>query len=93
MNWKRNPIVSLVGLILLAAILVLVCAGCETNTAETSGDENPARFTVKEAEADGPGWCYIITDTETGVQYLFVSMADGRGGLAVLQTGEEAPNE
>lgn len=93
MNRKHNPIISLVGLILLAAILLLSCNGCEADTAEAAGEESPARFRVERAETDGPGYCHIITDTETGVQYLFFDIGDGRGGLTVLQTGEEAPNE
>ncbi len=88
MHRKHNGLLSLAGLILLAIILVLICAGCETDTGAAAGDENPARFTVKNVEPDGSGTCYIITDTETGVQYLFFAIGDGRGGLTVLQPGE-----
>lgn len=93
MNRKHNPIISLVAMILLAIVLLLSCNGCETDTAEAAGNENPARFKVERAETDGPGWCHIITDTETGVQYLYFRTGNGAGGLTVLQTGEEAPNE
>lgn len=63
---KHNPWLSLVALLLLALILVLTCTGChiETEAAET---EPAPRFTMEEA---GNG-CKIITDTETGTQYLY----------------------
>lgn len=80
MRIKNNPWVSVVALVLLAAILVLVCTGCATG-AEAAA---PHRFQI---EAAGHGellYTFIITDTETGVQYMFV---DGHscGGLIKLE--------
>ena len=79
MNHKNNPWVSLVALLLAALILVLTCTGCRTAEAE-----NPKRFTY-EREFLGSGcWQTIITDTTTGVQYLFYSDR-GSAGMAKLE--------
>lgn len=83
MNHKNNPWVSLVALLLAAIILVLTTTGCtETAAAET---EPAPRFTSEYAG----NRCTIITDTETGVQYLFYYYPDmtGRagGGLCKLE--------
>lgn len=70
MNHKNNPWVSLVALLLAVLIVVLNCTGCtEADAAE------PERFTV---EYVGNG-CRIITDNETGVQYLSFSVGQGTG--------------
>jgi cytochrome b len=90
MRRKHNPFVALAALVLLATILVLACTGCAAEAAEAAeAKKTPDRFTVtnengKERKIDA---IYIITDTETGVQYL---MADGYNGvgLTVLQPGE-----
>lgn len=88
MNRKHNPLVSLVGL-LLGLLLVILCAGCgvsaeATEPCEPAGES--ARFTIE--RPDG-AWSalYIITDTETGVQYLMYHDAYGTG-MTVLQDGE-----
>lgn len=82
MNRKKNPYVSLVAVLLLALILVLTCTGCRAEAAETK----PApRFSVEDA---GNG-CEIITDTETGVQYLYYFRSyngyKGGSGLCKLE--------
>lgn len=79
MNRKHNPWVALVGL-LLGLLLVILCAGCSTEGTFRADD----RFTV---DRDGMSGCYIITDTETGAQYLAYKSTYGCG-LTVLQTGE-----
>ena len=63
MNHKYNPMLSLVALVLLALILVLSCTGC---TIEAEAAETEPRFT---SEHTG-NYCTIITDNQTGVQYL-----------------------
>ncbi len=83
MNYKNNPWLSLVALLLAALILVLTCTGCtEADAAET---ETRGRFTVEYA-GDG---CRIITDNETGVQYMFYYYSDytkrAGGGLCKLE--------
>lgn len=83
MRIKNNPWVSMVALLLLAVILVLTCAGCAADTVAAAETEpTPAsRFAV---ECAGEGFpyisgFYIITDNQTGVQYLFVDKVDGSG--------------
>lgn len=87
---KHNPLVALAALVLLAAILVLACTGCEIDTAAApTVEETPARFTVESAKTDGRGVCYIITDTNSGVQYLYFHSGSSAGGMTVLQSGED----
>lgn len=88
MTRKHNPLVALAALVILATILVLTCTGCGTKDPVKTYKESD-RFTVERyyyGLADMPD-CYIITDTETGVQYLACHMARGMG-LTVLQPGE-----
>lgn len=84
MSRKHNPLVALVALILMI-LLVLACTGCEE--AEAAEAAEPTRFKIEAATKEGgtvDHHLYIITDTETGVQYLYVD--DYRaGGLTVLQ--------
>lgn len=86
MRRKNNPWVSLVALLLLVTLLVAVCTGCGATQAEA---EEPDRFTIEEAGYKSGLIAYIITDNETGVQYLFI---DGYmcGSLTVLHP---APTE
>lgn len=82
MNRKYNPWLSLVALLLAAVILVLTCTACTTQA--SAATEN--RFTYTREYMTG--WddlcAIVITDTETGQQYLFV---DGYncGGLCKLE--------
>lgn len=95
MNRKHNPFVALVGL-LLGLLLVILCAGCGATT-ETPEPGEPTeesrRFTVEKYAPESSsifGDIYsirVITDTETGVQYL--AYIGGQGtGLTVLQEKE-----
>lgn len=78
MRVKNNPWVSMVALLLLAAILVLVCTGCAADTEEKANDRG--RFTVEFARNfNGTEKLYIITDNETGVQYLLADVYNGAG--------------
>ena len=81
MRRKHNPWVSLVALLLLVTLLVTVCTGCGVKPAEA---EEPDRFTFEDAGYGRDLYAYVITDNETGVQYLFV---DGSycGSMTVLQ--------
>ena len=72
---------SLVALLLLVTLLVAICTGCGATEAEAA---EPDRFTVERAGVGGGADIYIITDNETGVQYLFVDSYYS-GGLNVLQ--------
>lgn len=67
MYHKNNPWARLVALLLMALILVFTCTGCTKANAETA-----PRFTTKEIFRDWRSGdnARIITDTETGRQYL-----------------------
>lgn len=84
MNRKCNPWVSLVALVLLALILATT-AGCAAPT-EAAEDEAAAAWTRFDVEDYGPN-CKIITDTETGVEYLVYWTTRGVG-MTVLENGE-----
>ena len=88
MNRKHNPMVSLAALVLLATILVWICAGCGSEQAPA--EETPDRFTSEYITADMDVRIYIITDTETGQQYILAEMVgSGNGvGLTPLLPGE-----
>lgn len=96
MNRKFNPWVSLVALLLAAVILVLTCTGCAPAAAAETEKDQARRFVI-EYNQDGPGRGYIriITDTETGVQYLvYADIRHGAGtaagiGITALLPGEE----
>lgn len=81
MKRKHNPWVSLVALLLLVTLLVTVCTGCGVKQAEA---EETERFTIENMGGIMCAYAYILTDNETGVQYLYVNGGDG-GGLIVLQ--------
>jgi PBP1b-binding outer membrane lipoprotein LpoB len=82
---------SMAALLLLATILVLICAGCGSEQAPAETNEPAPRFTVENVTISGFGVAKIITDTETGVQYLYYR-SDSGGGLTVLLPAEEAPH-
>jgi uncharacterized protein YceK len=65
MRRKHNPFVALLALFLLALIVTWICNGCsvESDIEET---DPTTRFTVEYAGNQ----LRIVTDTETGVQYL-----------------------
>ena len=69
MKRTHNPMLSLAALVLLALILTFTCTGCH-GEAEAAEETKPApRFTVEYLE----NGLRLITDTETGVQYLAYS--------------------
>lgn len=80
MKRTHNPMLSLVALVLLALILVLTCTGCRVE-AEAEETKPAPRFTV---EFLGNG-LRLITDTETGVQYLAYSEYHTGIGLCKLE--------
>ena len=81
MKRKHNPYVALIALFLLAVILTWICGGCavETDIEET---EPATRFTVEYANNN----IRIITDTDTGVQYMALS---SRAGVCVVRLEAE----
>ena len=91
---------KLIVLILVFAILMLTCSGCSSAAAAaaaaaTAGDplttyKHSDRFTVERyyyGDRTMPD-CYVITDTETGTQYLACTWHNS-AGLTVLQPGED----
>lgn len=95
MNRKYNPMLSLVALVLLALILVLSCTGCAVEAAAATeptaepeaGIFSTSRFDIEHEFSVWPYLeeVYVITDNETGVQYLFVEGAQGAAGLCKLE--------
>ena len=90
MNRKHNPWAALVGL-LLGLLLVILCAGCGVTT-ETPEPGEPAeesgRFSIEHCTMTGSIYgVRVITDTETGVQYLVYTNGQGCG-ITVLQEKE-----
>lgn len=85
MNQKYNPFVSLVALLLLALILVLTCTGCTAAAGEsTKADlykvtKNSDRFAIERYFNGSHPDCYVITDNDTGAQYLYVADSYGSG--------------
>jgi hypothetical protein len=74
MRRKHNPHVALVALLLLALIVTWICGGCAVQT-EASENFPVERFTTKIAGFN----IRIITDNETGVQYLVYGNTYGLG--------------
>lgn len=88
MNKKGNPWVSLAALVLLGIILVAVCSSCRGEYV-TAAEPEPPRFEVTYYHNSELEY-RVITDTETGVQYLLIGDSTGYGigyGLTVLQPG------
>lgn len=89
MTRKHNPLVALAALVLLVTILVLTCTGCGAEDQLATYTQSD-RFTVERyyyGDRTLPD-CYIITDNETGAQYLACTW-NNSAGLTVLQTGED----
>jgi hypothetical protein len=94
MNRKHNPMLSLAVKILLGVILALilaaVCGGCAAS-AEATAPMEPTetvetvlgRFSI-EMQMKFYGTLYIITDNETGIQYLAFETGHGVGMTQLL---------
>lgn len=84
MRRNHNPYVALLALLVLALIVTWICGGCAVRT-EAATNKTMERFTEEYAGND----CFIITDNETGAQYLaYVRYTNyGQGiGLTKLET-------
>lgn len=86
MRRKSNTWVALVALIPLLVLVVCTCTGCGGNTAEAE-DTTGERFEVETVGESFGGQVAIITDTETGVQYLWVKSGYA-GGLTKLEDAD-----
>lgn len=72
----KNPWVSLVALLLLALILVFICTGCTVRASwGNTEDGTTPRFSVENVSVN----IRIITDNETGVQYIAYLFNSGCG--------------
>jgi hypothetical protein len=93
-TYKHNPFVSLLALLLLALITVCILTGCSIRDLVEAEEELP-RFELTYQQGLDGGVIEIITDTETGRQYLFVEDYY-KGGLALMPevaAAEPAPAE
>lgn len=82
MSRKRNGWANLVALLILAALLVVILAGCGSQG--ESDSEPDWRFAKEKVYQDAFGIIYLITDKETGKQWVFVH--DGyAGGLVAYE--------
>jgi hypothetical protein len=87
---KSNPWVSLVAVLLLAVILVWTCTGCAAAAGEPRKAaryeviKNSDRFAMERYFNGSRPDCYVITDNETGTQYLYVADSYG-GGLTKME--------
>lgn len=70
----------LAALLLLALILVFTCTGCAIDASATT----EKRFTYTQENMGGNVYAWVITDTETGQQYLYITAGQG-GGLTKLE--------
>ena len=88
MQRKHNPLVALLALLLLAFVLTFVLDGCAVHTEAAT----ESRFTKEYHHISGHDYAYVITDNETGVQYLAYAIESnyGRGvGLTKLEVSNE----
>lgn len=70
-------------LLIATALLLFVMGGC-VNEAEPNQSTNNSRFTTEIADYEyGFTTAYIITDKDTGIQYLYIFRGDS-GGLTPL---------
>lgn len=85
----KKTTILLISLILQLAILTTVCFGCGYAQAETKKSD---RFTCEEYIKSSDKVVSVITDTETGVQYLLVDVPYG-GCMVMLQPAQTEKEE
>lgn len=81
MSRKRNRLASLVALLILAVMLVVILAGCGPRSEES---ETEYRFTVEEVGESINADVYLITEKETGKQWVYVEGYKA-GGLVAYE--------
>lgn len=87
---NKNSSASLVGLLLLLCIILVMFSGCSS---DYTNDKNAymeeatehQRFSVEYFNISSHSSAHIITDNETGEQYLFYKFGS-QGGLTKLET-------
>ena len=89
---QRHPWVSLIALLFLVVFIAVLFAGCSAKKDDT--DETTAyadeykRFEVEYFNTSSHSSAHVITDNETGEQYLFYKFGS-QGGLTNLETGSD----
>lgn len=81
MNRKHNPYVAMLALLLLALILTFTCTGCAVEGEATEETKPTPRFTREYVDNS----LTIITDTQTGVQYLVCNQYHTGIGMCKLE--------
>lgn len=84
MNRKRNGWASLIALVVLVAMLVMVLTGCGPRSESGSETEEEYRFSKEKVYYDTFSAIYLITDKETGKQWVFVHGGNA-GGLVAYE--------
>lgn len=95
MNRKNEKLASyLVGAVagLLFMGLLLLLGGCAADKVSAAEPGTGNRFTTDDMSINLFGEAWVITDNETGVQYLCVETGNGCG-LTVLQPGDTTMEE
>jgi hypothetical protein len=84
MDRKRIGWASLIALVLLMAMMVMVLTGCGPRSESESETEKGYRFSVEKVYSDTYSALYLITDKETGKQWV---VFDGYncGGIAAYE--------
>lgn len=80
MSRKRYGWASLVALLILAVMLVVILVGCGPRSEESEAEY---RFTVEEVGESINADVYLITEKETGKQWVYVEGYKA-GGLSRL---------
>lgn len=77
-RWQRTMFT--IALMLLLFLFALLTSGCVSTGSERKDSSGPFRLTVDAMDNDSSGIpTYVITDSETGCQYLVVRVYEGAG--------------
>lgn len=87
---NKNSSASLVALVLLLCMILVMFSGCSSDdgndkNAYVEGAAEYQRFSVEYFNIASYSSAHIITDNETGAQYLFYKFGS-QGGLTKLET-------
>ena len=89
MRRKHNAWVSPAALIALVVLLVALITGCNRAlTAEAEAQIESERFTITKTEFHGGDIYYVIVDSETGFEYLYIDGGGYDSGLVRLDPVE-----
>lgn len=91
MNRKHDPWVSLIALLVGAILLVFCLTGCSGTERVEADVPKQERFTMEQVTNSLRVRVYVITDNQTGIEYLWVS-GSNKGGLTRLEPAVELPD-